>query len=87
MKNPFELIDDRLNNIESLLHDLNKKPKENPLPKEQIWLTRKETIDLLKVSYVTLNSWNRTGILTAYKIANRVRYKKTDIESALIKMR
>ena len=50
------------------------------------WLTRKETAELLKVSLVTLHNWSKNGILQAYKIGNRVRYRKDEIEKSLIKM-
>jgi hypothetical protein len=42
-------------------------------------LTRSETSELLQVSYVTLNKWNKLGILPAFSVGNRVYYKWTDV--------
>ena len=63
-------------------HKTNFKP-----PPSDCWLTRKETIAVLKISYVTLSSWTKKGILSAYKIGNRVRYKNSQVEQALTKMK
>ncbi|HCA06804.1 helix-turn-helix domain-containing protein [Chryseobacterium sp.] len=47
------------------------------------YLTRKETSNLLKVSLVTLNNWQKTKILIPSKIGKRVLYKKEDVQKAL----
>ncbi len=49
-------------------------------------LTRKETADILKISLPTLWAWTNKGIIPAYRIGNKVRYKKADILTALHKM-
>jgi excisionase family DNA binding protein len=46
-------------------------------------LTRKEAADLLGVSLPTLNDWTKNGIVQGYRIASRVRYKKSELESSL----
>jgi hypothetical protein len=51
--------------------------------KEEEYLTRQETIALLKISYPTLNEWSRKGLLKKYRINSRIRYKKSEIEQAL----
>ena len=51
--------------------------------KSATYLTRKEVADLLGVSLVTIHTWNQNGILNPMRIGNRVRYKKSDIESIL----
>jgi phage terminase Nu1 subunit (DNA packaging protein) len=48
------------------------------------YITRKEVARLFKISLVTVNDWTRKGILTAYKVANRVYYKPNEVESALV---
>lgn len=46
-------------------------------------ITRKETSDLLGVSLVTLNNWTKSGILTAYRIGKKIRYKEIEVLQAL----
>lgn len=50
------------------------------------FLTRKEVAKLLKVSLVTLSEWNKKGILKPYRIGKLIRYKKPEIEEALIRI-
>lgn len=47
------------------------------------YITRKEASELLKVSYVTLRSWHKNGVLKSYSIGNRVYYKTDDIQKAM----
>lgn len=54
------------------------------LPTE--YLTRQETAEILKVSLVTLSDWNKKQILIPYRLGNLIRYKRSEIESALIKI-
>jgi hypothetical protein len=49
---------------------------------EQV-LTRKETSELLQVSFVTLNKWNKLGVLPAFSVGTRVYYKWTDVEQSM----
>lgn len=49
-------------------------------------LTRQETAEFLSVSLVTLWDWTRKDIIPAYRIGNKVRYKKSEISEALKKM-
>ena len=48
------------------------------------FLTRKEVSKLLKVSLVTLTDWNKKGILKPYRLGNLIRYKRAELEEALI---
>ena len=48
------------------------------------YLTRQETADILKVSLVTLSDWNKKKILNPYRLGNLIRYKRAEIEQALI---
>jgi excisionase family DNA binding protein len=54
-------------------------------PEEEL-LTREQTARLLKVSLVTLWSWTKKDIVPAYRIGNKVRYKKSEVLDSLIKM-
>lgn len=49
-------------------------------------LTRESTAKLLSISLVTLWSWTRNDILPAYRIGNKVRYKKSEVLTALKQM-
>ena len=68
-----EVIETKLN---ELLHLEQKKQKTE-------FLTRKETKELLRVSYVTLNNWHRKGILEPRYIGNKLFYDKQKIVSQL----
>ena len=57
-----------------------------PQPEEVELKTRKETAKKLGVSLVTLNEYTKNGIIPAYRIGSRVRYKSTDVEMALVKV-
>ena len=49
-------------------------------------LTRDETAKLLSVSLVTLWDWTKKDIIPAYRIGNKVRYKKGEVLNALQQM-
>jgi len=51
------------------------------------YYTRKEVKDMLGVSYPTLNSWAKTGVLKSCRIGKKVVYKAEDLENALIPMK
>ncbi|MCL9805861.1 helix-turn-helix domain-containing protein [Flavobacterium amniphilum] len=46
-------------------------------------LTREETAKLLSVSLVTLWDWTKKDIIPAYRIGNKVRYKRSEILKSL----
>ena len=69
-----EVIDEKLN-------DFTKPVKSE----DQEYLTRKEVAKLLKISLTTLNDWSKQGIVQAYRIGNRVLYKKKEIEDSVSK--
>ena len=46
-------------------------------------LTRDETAKLLSVSLVTLWDWTKKDIIPAYRIGNKVRYKKSEVLKSL----
>lgn len=55
----------------------------NEQEKDNQLLTRKETAGLLQVSLVTLDDWSKKGFLQSYRIGNRIRYKKEEVEKSL----
>lgn len=48
------------------------------------YLTRKQAANLLGISLPTLNEWTKTGRVQGYRIASRVRYKRVELETALL---
>jgi excisionase family DNA binding protein len=83
MNNPFEIIDARLSNIETLLLDIKHQPiPEPPAEKPTGLLTRREVAQKLKITLVTLDKYTRSGTLQSYKIGGQIRYKAAEIEKA-----
>ena len=50
---------------------------------KEIYLTRNEVSEMLQVSLPTVHEWSKKGIIKAYRINSRLRYKRTEIEDAL----
>jgi len=46
-------------------------------------LKRQEVSELLGVSLVTLNKWNKLGVLPAFSIGTRVYYYWEDVQNAM----
>ena len=46
-------------------------------------LTRTEASELLNVSFVTLNKWNKQGVLPAFSVGTRVYYKWEDVQDSM----
>lgn len=58
---------------------------QNFKPKEPtVWISRKDVCELLGISLVTIHDWGKKGILHPYKMGNRVRFKRSDIEQTLL---
>lgn len=73
---------------ESILTDVRAEIKSLSLNFQPIipaeYLTRQETAAILKVSLVTLSDWNKKKILNPFRLGNLIRYKRSEIEQALI---
>lgn len=84
----FDLTPDELK--ENILKDLRLELNELSLnlqpPKEEEYLTRKEVATMLKISLVTLHDWNKKKILNPYRLGNLIRYKRSEIDQALIRI-
>jgi excisionase family DNA binding protein len=46
------------------------------------FITRVQVAELFGVSLPTVHAWMNAGILTAYKIANKTRFKKSEVLAA-----
>ncbi|MDD7886125.1 helix-turn-helix domain-containing protein [Flavivirga sp. 57AJ16] len=80
MNNPFETINQRLSNIETLLLDIKHKPIEE---KKSENLTVKESAELLKVSEQSIHNYIKRGFLSAQKVGRILLLKRVDIEQSL----
>src|SRR4030095_7893072 len=67
--------------ITILVESLNCSKQEDEL------ITRKQAAKLLGVSLVTINDWTKTGKITGYRIASRIRYKKSEVEASLAQIK
>ncbi len=80
MNNPFETINQRLLNIETLLLEIKHKPIEEEKPEN---LTVKETAEFLKVSEQSVHNYIKKGFLPAQKVGRILLIKRTDVEDSL----
>ena len=79
----MELVLEKLTALERELQGI----KENFQPLQPVeLLTRRETAEYLKVDLSTIWHWSKKGILPSYGIGNRVYYKRSEIEAALISL-
>ncbi|SHI77494.1 DNA binding domain-containing protein, excisionase family [Mesonia phycicola] len=78
---PEEFKNDILDGVKKQLEFFSKnfKPKE-----PNIWISRQDAAELLGVSLVTIHDWCKKDILQKFKIGNRVRFKRSDIEQVLL---
>ncbi|AOW17121.1 DNA-binding protein [Polaribacter vadi] len=78
---PQQLRENILKDVRTELKEivLNFQPKTQPE-----YLTRKEVAKILKVSLVTLSDWNNKGVLKPYRLGNLIRYKREELDQALI---
>jgi hypothetical protein len=82
MENPFEIILEKLNNIEKAIEKLNA-PSNND---DEILLSRIETCELLKINFSSLWKHTKSGKLASYGIGNRVYYKKGEVLHSIKKI-
>lgn len=76
----------RLDRMESAIAALSETPTiPAPLETTPGYITRREVAKLFKITLVTVHDWTRKGLLQAYKIGNRVYYKRAEVEGALTK--
>lgn len=69
----------RFDNLESQIKALQAVPQ----PQTEKLLTRFEVSSLLGVSLVTVHNWKKSGILTAYRVGNKVRFKESEVFASL----
>lgn len=70
-----------LNAVEEILHkEFDNLQKQQPAPVE--FLTRQQVADMFGITLPTVHAWINAGILTAYKIGNKTRFKKLEVLAA-----
>lgn len=83
----LQLPEDLRNDIEFLKSEL-KELKTNFEPKSPTeFLSRQETAELLKVDLSSIHNWTKRGVIQSYGISGRVYYKRSEIESAIVKLK
>ena len=80
---PEELQENILKNLRAELKQLaqNLQP-----PKQEEYLTRQQVASIFKISLVTIHDWNKKKILNPYRLGNLIRYKRSEIDKALIRI-
>jgi len=76
-----EISEDVFYKIAPLIQSVQQPVKETEL------LTRKEAAKLLGVSLPTILDWTKTGKIIGYRISSRIRYKRSDLENSLSKIK
>jgi len=82
---PEELKESILTDVKKELVNLVEKLNLFKKPQEE-FLTRKEAAKMLKISLVTITDWNKKGILNPYRLGNLIRYKKSELEEAMVQI-
>jgi excisionase family DNA binding protein len=85
--NPFELLDNRLGNIELLLKKLSEHKDYQTAQTQQeagvVLLTRKQAAKMLGVCLTTIDSMSKKGVLKKHKSGGRiVRFRKEELFTA-----
>ncbi len=80
---PEQLQDAILQGVKLQLEDLKKdfQPREPPE-----YLTRLEVSKMLKVAISTVFNWGKSGKLTRHAIGNRIYFKRSEVERAIIQL-
>jgi len=72
-----------LKKFDSLEKQLTELKSTNQPTKTDKLITREQTAKLLSVSLVTIHNWTNSGILKAYRIGNKIRFKEVEVLQAL----
>lgn len=70
------------NSLREEITNLNQKSLHTSKEQEEL-LTRKDVLEMLKISSVTLWNWQKTGKVKVYKFSNKCFYKRNEIVDSL----
>lgn len=76
-----QLISD---SVKSELKQALKNKLETPQTVTKEFLTREETKNFFKISYVTLHDWIRKGLITPYKMGRKTFFKRSELVASLL---
>ncbi|MDL5511722.1 helix-turn-helix domain-containing protein [Arenibacter sp. M-2] len=79
----MESVLDQLTRVEEELENI--KMNFQPMAPVEL-MTRQEVADYFKINITTLWNWTKKGRLKSYGIGYRVYYKRSEIETSLIKI-
>ena len=51
------------------------------------YLTRKEVSEMLKIDLSSVHNWSKRGILKPHQIGNRVYFKMSEVENAIVQLK
>ncbi|MBB4119778.1 transcriptional regulator with PAS, ATPase and Fis domain [Mesonia hippocampi] len=81
---PQQFQEDLINGLKAQLEEL----KRNFIPQQSDeYLTREQTAKLLNIDLSTLWHWKKKGILIPYGVGNRVYYRRSDIDKAMVQLK
>lgn len=89
VSNPFALLNERLERIESLLLEQQSQEAKQPHQStdETDLLTPKESAKLLRISIPTLWRWQKKGKVKCYGIAGSRYYKRSELLESLTELK
>lgn len=89
MSNPFEVLEQRLVSIETMLQSMqnNKLIPVIKESKEEQPMTQLEAARFLGKSRQTLVAWRKQGHIKAYRIGGRIYFKPSELTAALQSLR
>ncbi len=76
ISNPFQSIEDRLENIEGLLIEIKRQPKKENQDK---LYSVAEAADILGIAEITLRLWIKDGKIKAERFGRRIRIRHKDL--------
>ena len=83
----FDQVPEALGTLIEEIANLKKmvaKQPEQPIQKEEEYLTPSEMAQFLKISMVTLWHWDKKGITRPLRVGNLKRYRKSDLEKIIV---
>jgi excisionase family DNA binding protein len=80
--NSLDFKNEILNGVKELLST----QQTNNKPTAETYLTRDNVAKLLSISLVTLWKYTKDGLIPAFRIGTKVRYKESDVIAALKRM-